>query len=120
MEGDRRSFRVAVLDDRYVNPTSDGFDGLAVALEAGWGVIQLPPDDYPAEVSGPVLAEIAEHVEEFARRGYDVVLLADPAPVSAAFEALGIPPLDHLRPSSAEEMRAFLAGRPTPRAASVL
>jgi len=44
--------------------------GLAVLAAAGWGVMQLPDDGYPAEVARPLLAEVAEQVEEFTRRGY--------------------------------------------------
>ena len=48
MERDERSYRVALTADRYVNPRPGGLDGLAVLAEAGWGVIQLPAEDYPA------------------------------------------------------------------------
>lgn len=119
MEGDQRSFRVAVLEDRYVNPPDDGFDGLAVALEVGWGVIQLPPAEYGAAVTAPILAEVAEHVEEFSRRGYDIVLVGESARAEA-FDALGIPPLDQISPSSADELARFLSARPSPPAASLL
>ena len=36
-EGDRRSFRIALVADRYVNPPPGGFDGLAVFLRSGLG-----------------------------------------------------------------------------------
>ena len=35
----------------YVNPAPGGLDGLAVLAAAGWGVMQLPDDAYPAEVA---------------------------------------------------------------------
>jgi hypothetical protein len=45
MARDARSFRVALVADRYVNPPPDGTDGLAVAADARWGVLQLPAED---------------------------------------------------------------------------
>jgi len=72
---DERSFRVALVADRYVNPAPGGLDGLAVLAAACWGVMQLPDDAYPAEVAGLLLAEIAEQVEEFSRHGYLFVLV---------------------------------------------
>src|SRR5205814_4367734 len=57
---DERSYRVALVADRYVNPQPGQVDGLAVLAAAGWGVMQLPDPGYPAEVAGPLLAEVAE------------------------------------------------------------
>ena len=56
---DERSFRIALVADRYVNPEAGQFDGLAVLAGAGWGVMQLPDDGYPAEVARRLLAEVA-------------------------------------------------------------
>ena len=75
--GDERSFRVALVADRYVNPPAGGLDGLAVLAAAGWGVMQLPDDAYPAEVARLLLAEVAEQVEEFSRHGYLFVLVGE-------------------------------------------
>ncbi len=36
---DERSYRVALVADRYVNPEPGQLDGLAVLAAAGWGVI---------------------------------------------------------------------------------
>jgi hypothetical protein len=74
-QGDQRSFRIALVADRYVNPPAGGFDGLAVFLRAGWGLVQLPAEVYPAEVSASLLVEIAERAEEFHRHGYDIVVV---------------------------------------------
>ena len=48
MKRDARSFRVALVADQFVNPPPGGIDGIAAAAQAGWGVVQLPADDYPA------------------------------------------------------------------------
>ena len=77
MKADERSFRIALVADRFVNPPPGGVDAVAAAAQAGWGVMQLPPDDYPAEITGPLLAEVAEQVEEFSRHGYAFVLVGD-------------------------------------------
>src|SRR5947199_251422 len=45
---DERSFRVALVADCYVNPEPGQLDGLAMLAAAGWGVMQLPDDRYPA------------------------------------------------------------------------
>ncbi len=60
MKRDERSFRIALMADRYVNPGSGGVDGLAAAARAGWGVLQLPPEDYPADLVKLLLFEVAE------------------------------------------------------------
>jgi hypothetical protein len=117
MEGDRRSFRIALVADRYVNPPPGGFDGLAVFLTAGWGALQLPADEYPPEVSRPLLTEIAEQAEEFHRHGYDVVLVGHREGLRDALEAVDMPLPDGVRPNSADELLAFLEARPVPLAA---
>ena len=70
MKPDERSFRIMLVADGYVNPPPGGLDAVAVAAQTGWGVMQLPTDDYPPEVAGPLLAEVAEQVEEFSRHGW--------------------------------------------------
>ena len=52
MRADERSFRIALVADRFVNPPPGGVDAVAAAAQAGWGVMQLPPDDYPAGLRG--------------------------------------------------------------------
>lgn len=108
------------MADGYVNPVSGSLDGLAVVASAGWGVLQLPPEDYPAEVASALLGEVAEHAEEFWRRGYDVVLIGEPGDLAAALERLGMPLPDSITPSSADELRSFLDSRPEPEAARLL
>ncbi len=60
MKPDERSFRIALVADRYVNPPPDGLDALAVLATADWGAMQLPADDYPADIAARVLAEVTE------------------------------------------------------------
>ncbi len=120
MQGDERSFRVALMADRYVNPTEGGIDGLAVAEATGWGVLQLPSEDYPPETAGPVAAEVAEHAEEFVRRGYDVVLVGTPGALGPALAALGVALPEAFEPASAEELHRFLSERPPPPASRLL
>ena len=108
---------MALVADRFVNPPPGGVDGLAVLGEAGWGVVQLPPDDYPAELAGAALREVAEQAEEFWRRGYDVVTVGDLPGLGVALTTAGLAALAGVTPSSPDELRTFLASRPEPPAA---
>ncbi len=116
MEGDERSFRVALVADAYVNPGEGGLDALAVLLDAGWGAIQLPPDGYPAEVAVALLEQVAEQAEEFHRHGYDLVLVGARDGLAEALAAVGLALPDALVPTDAAALHGFLAGRPAPRA----
>ena len=78
MKPDERSFRIALVADRYVNPPPGGAAArVAAAAEAGWGVMEPPPADYPADIAARLLAEVAEQAEEFSRHGYDLVLVGE-------------------------------------------
>ena len=114
MEGDARSFRIALVADRYVNPPPGGVDGLAVLAEAGWGVMQLPAADYPAGIAGRILAEVAEQGEEFTRHGYDIVLVGERRRAGRGAGAAWLAVPDRDLPASAAELRQFLGGRPAP------
>ena len=116
MDPDERSFRVALTADRYVNPPAGGLDGLAVLAGAGWGVMQLPAEDYPAEMAGRILAEVAEQVEMFSRHGYELVLVGEAGGLAAALTAVGVAVPDQIVPASAAQLRAFLEARPVPAA----
>ena len=116
--GDERSFRVALVADRFVNPAPGGLDGLAVLAAAGWGVMQLPDDAYPAEVVRLLLAEVAEQVEEFSRHGYVFVLVGEPAGLDEALHAVGVPVPPCITPASAAELGEFLAAQPAPPTAT--
>lgn len=113
---DKRSFRVALVADRYLNPRPRGLDVIPILLEAGWGVIQLPADVYPREVAAPLLEQVAEQTEEFHRHGYDVVVIGRRTGLIAALAAAGVPRLDQIEPVSARALQAFLRGRPSPTA----
>ena len=68
---DPRRRRIAVVADSRL-------DALLPELEAGgFGTIQLPPAGLEAEVVSEWLEQVAEHVAEFVRTGYDVVLAGD-------------------------------------------
>jgi hypothetical protein len=114
---DERSYRVALVADRYINPGPGQFDGLAVLAAAGWGVMQLPDDAYPAEVAGPLLAEVAEQAEEFSRKGYALVLVGERDGLAEALAQAGVEDLDRVAPASPAELSEFLTRQPTPAAA---
>jgi hypothetical protein len=111
---DERSFRVALVADRYVNPAPGGLDGLAALAAAGWGVMQLPDDAYPAEVARLLLAEVAEQVEEFSRHGYAFVLVGERAGLEEALALAGVAVPPRIEPASADELGEFLAAQPAP------
>ena len=114
--GDERSFRVALVADRYVNPPAGGLDGLAVLAAAGWGVMQLPDDAYPAEVARLLLAEVAEQVEEFSRHGYLFALVGERDGLGEALAPAGVAVPPRVVPASAAELSEFLAAQPGPPA----
>src|SRR3954452_19913656 len=114
MERDDRSFRVALVADGYVNLPPGGVDGIAAAAETGWGVLQLPAEDYPAGVAQRLLAEVAEQAEEFSRHGYDLVLVGRRDGLSEALAQAGLPLPDGIVPPGTAELTDFLGGRPSP------
>jgi hypothetical protein len=109
---DERGFRVALVADELVNPAANGVDALEVLREEEWGVIQLPPAWYPVDVAAPLLEQIAEHVEEFARHGYQLVLVGTRAGLEDALGRARLALPDAVQPDSNEELLAFLAARP--------
>jgi hypothetical protein len=112
MEVDRRGFRIALVSDELVNPAGGRFDALEVLHEEDWGAIQLPPAWYSEDVAAPLLEQVAEHVEEFARHGYQIVLLGERPGLSEALDRVGIGLPAACLPGSADELRAFLHARP--------
>src|SRR4029077_20145763 len=113
---DERSYRVALVADRYVNPEPGHLDGLAVLAAAGWGVLQLPDEGYPAEVARPLLAEVAEQVEEFTRRGYGFILVGERDGLAEALAPVGVGGPDGIAPPRGAELREFLGIQPVPPA----
>jgi hypothetical protein len=68
---DPRARRIAVVADSLLEPMLDELE------REGFGVIQLPPAGLDAETIGAWLDQTAEHVAEFKRNGYEVVLADD-------------------------------------------
>jgi hypothetical protein len=112
MDVDERSFRVAIVADALVNPEANQVDALEVLREEEWGVIQLPPAWYPADVAAPLLDQVAEHVEEFTRHGYQLVLVGTREGLEDALRRVRLELPDAVEPTSNDELRAFLAARP--------
>lgn len=70
-EPDPRGRRMAVVADSRL-------EALLPELEArGYGAIQLPPAGLEPEVVSEWLEQVAEHVAEFRRHDYEVVLAGD-------------------------------------------
>jgi hypothetical protein len=90
MRGDVRSFQVAVVPDSRL-------DGLLELLEEErWGVIQLPPSGLDPATASAWLEQVAEHVAEFRRNDYAVVLVDEGqmgTELDAALAELGVAPL---------------------------
>lgn len=118
MKPDERSFRIALVADRYVNPQPGEADGVAAAAEAGWGVMQLPPADYPADIATRLLAEVADQAEEFSRHGYDLVLVGELDGLGEALATAGLAVPDQVIPARTADIVDFLTSRPPPAASS--
>jgi hypothetical protein len=108
VEGDVRSFRVALVADEYMNAPQ--VDALGVLQAEDWGVIQLPSRDYPDAVAGPLLEQVAEQADEFARHGYRVVVIGERAGLGQALAPFGLDTLPAVAPGSTDELQAFLRG----------
>ncbi len=108
MELDARCLRVAIVQGELLNP-GGRVDALTVLEEEIWGAIQLPADDYPEDVAEPLLDQVAEQAEEFARHGYRLVLIGDRAGLAEALARHGVPEPPSIDPAGEDELRAFLA-----------
>ena len=90
MSVDPRARRIAVVADSL-------FAQLLPELhDAGYGIIQLPPRGLPDDVAREWLEQVEEHVAEFRRNAYEVVLADDglyTRELEQALAALGLPPL---------------------------
>ena len=87
---DPRARRIAVVADSLLEATLDEL------ARDGFGIIQLPPAGLDAETTAAWLEQTAEHVAEFHRNDYEVVLVDDglhTEGLNAALDALGVPPL---------------------------
>jgi hypothetical protein len=108
VEGDHRSFRVALVASELVNPGDDEVDALAVIEQEGWGAMQLPAAEYPDEVAAPLLDQVAEQTEEFARHGYTLALVGSRAGLEQALERYGLAVPPAIEPDAADQLRDFL------------
>ena len=79
---DPRSHRVAVVSESLLEPLLDRLVG------EDYGVIQLPPAGLDDGTAALWLEQVAEHVAEFVRNGYTVVLADDGAYTERLEEAL--------------------------------
>jgi hypothetical protein len=78
--------------------------------------LQLPPDDYPADLVKRLLFEVAEQCDEFARHGYDLVLVGGCDGLAEALAAVGLALPDSSTPLTTAELLDFLSARPIPSA----
>jgi hypothetical protein len=81
---DPRARRVAVVADSLLERL------LPELREQDYGIVQLPPAGLPPDVVAEWLEQVAEHVQEFVRTGYHVVL-ADDGSSGAALAELSLP-----------------------------
>ena len=88
---DPRGRRIAVVADSRLAE-------LLPELEArGYGTIQLPPAGLEADVVSAWLEQVAEHVAEFLRHDYEVVLAGDGTNEAELHEKLAELGVDELR-----------------------
>ena len=88
---DPRSRKIALVADSLLPSLLDRLDG------EGFGVIQLPPAGLDRETAALWLEQVAEHVAEFVRNDYEVVLVDDGEygePLQRALDALAVARLD--------------------------
>ncbi len=90
MSDDPRGRRVAVVADSRLG-------ALLPELRAhGYGAIQLPPAGLASDVTSAWLEQVAEHVAEFLRHDYEVVLAGDGVAddeLAEKLSELGVAPL---------------------------
>jgi hypothetical protein len=108
VDPDARCLRVAIVQGELLNPGGK-VDALTVLEEEIWGAIQLPANDYPDEVAGPLLDQVAEQAEEFARHGYRLVVVGERAGLAEALARYGVAEPPSIDPAGEDELRAFLA-----------
>jgi hypothetical protein len=109
VDADKRGFRVALVAGELLNPAAGELDALAVLEEEDWGAIQLPAAEYPDDVAGPLLEQVAEQAEEFARNGYTLAVIRGRAGLAQALARRGVAAPPAIDPTSADDLRVFLA-----------
>jgi hypothetical protein len=83
---DRRSYRIALVADRVLNPALGQPDLLAVLAERDWGVIGLPPERLGEAGIAAWMAGVADQVAEFRRHGMTIVAVLDGAETTVVRE----------------------------------
>lgn len=87
---DPRARKIAVVADALFEQLLDELG------REGFGIIQLPPAGLDPETVAAWLEQTAEHVAEFRRNEYEVVLVDDglfTSELAEALAALDVPPL---------------------------
>ena len=108
MDADARCFRVALVAGELLNAAEGRVDAMAVLQAEEWGAIQLPAAEYPDEVAGPLLEQVAEQVEEFARHGYTLAVVGGRPGLDEALARVGVAAPPACDPDTADELVAFL------------
>jgi hypothetical protein len=83
VNSDPRGRRIAVVADSLLETL------LPQLRDGGFGTIQLPPAGLEPEVTSAWLEQVAEHVAEFVRNDYEVVLAGDGSNEEQLRDALG-------------------------------
>jgi hypothetical protein len=96
VSADPRARRIAVVADSLLEPLLDELGA------QGFGIIQLPPAGLDDATTGAWLEQVAEHVTEFRRNDYDVVVASDGL-YATELAALGLPQYG-IQPSSTRSL----------------
>jgi hypothetical protein len=115
VEGDARGWRIALVAGELLNGET-GVDVLGVLEQDGWGAIQLPAAEYPDDVAGPLLEQVAEQTEEFARHGYHLVVVGARTGLEEALAGYGVGDLPQIDPANEADLRVFLSAFPAAQA----
>ena len=97
MTEDARGRKIALVADSRLEAL------LPELREGGFGTIQLPPGGLAPEVVSEWLEQVAEHVAEFRRNDYQVVLAGDgtnEVELREKLGELGVSPLPSYSPSN--------------------
>lgn len=97
MSADPRGRRIAVVADSLLEPLLDELGA------QGFGIIQLPPTGLDEPTTAAWLEQVAEHVTEFRRNDYEVVLAGDGL-YAGELATLGLPQYAIQPPSTSRLM----------------
>lgn len=82
---DPRAYRVALVADAVVNDDAAGFDALAMLDAANWGIVVLPPVDFPSSTLPGIVEYVVDDLCDYAREGYRVAIIG-----SSAIDGFGV------------------------------